>query len=106
VRALEADAAACCYALRLEALRDATARDRASSEALVLHGRASGATVDQAATYQLLGLIDDEVGDYATGMDHFARARHPGARGASRRPGDAHRAQRSRRHLPGERRLV
>jgi tetratricopeptide (TPR) repeat protein len=48
---------------------------RGADRALALRTRALGRDhYDVSATHQVLGLIDDEVGDYAAGERHFARA--------------------------------
>jgi tetratricopeptide (TPR) repeat protein len=58
---------------RSRALYQRAARD--AGRALRLRTRALGTGhYDVAATHQVLGLIDDEVGNYASGERHFARA--------------------------------
>ena len=48
---------------------------RAAEQALRLRTRALGRDhYDVSATHQVLGLVEDEVGDYASGERHFARA--------------------------------
>jgi tetratricopeptide (TPR) repeat protein len=101
IRAFAAEAAPGRYALRIETVRPATARDRELVEGLRLHAEASTLRAafeyvgarraaeralvlreaalgrehpDVASTYEILGLIYDEIGEFRKGEVAFARA--------------------------------